>query len=141
MDMQKAREMLKALDRKIHFFHPPSRYAVGYNQIFEPLTEEEWTQVKEAVLEHEFPLELQGTPYGFALAVRDRQDYLQGEPSETLLYVEHSQFPCSVTVDRVGGQVGTLRALESLVYRPRNHELLAWYGMEPLRADITHFAY
>ncbi len=142
MDIQDARRRLQQIDGLIRFYFPPrGRNDVGFNETRRSLTLGEWELVKGIILEHEFPCEVRGAMYGFSFSVRDRQDYLHGESGEVLLVIEHTQFPFPVTVDRVGGHVGTLRALEPLVYRARNHELLDWYGLPPLEPDITRYAY
>ena len=141
MDIQEAREWLQKLDREIHFYHPPGRYHVGYNQLLRSVADGEWALVTEIILEHELPCEVRGQVYSFGFTVRDRQDYLPGEPGEILLYVEHSQFPFASAKDGVRGQLPTLQEIEPITHRLRNHELLEWYGIRPLDPRIEQCVY
>lgn len=137
---------LKELDGQIRKFfreYVHCNMAGGYWGTFSnpirSLTEPEWEEIKLLVEEYEFPCRLGMTPYSFSLCICSHGE-IEGENTETILYIECGQLPIKEARNGFSGQMAVLKQLSLLTHRPRNVEILEWYGFEPPR-DLSYYVY
>lgn len=102
------------------------------------LTAEEWEEIKLLIGKFNFPCNLAGAAYGFIFRVHDHAP-LPGI-TDTLLWADDGEFPFSPGKG-FGGQIETLRVLAPITHNPRNAEVLAWYGFNPLSSRLETYTY
>jgi len=104
-----------------------------------PLTEAEWEEVKDSIEKFHFPCSLHCTAYGFVFVVHNHEPIQDAHP-DPLLCVEHGEFPFQSSKKGFDGQLETLGTLSSITHSPRNTEVLAWYGFDPLH-ELSSYTY
>lgn len=93
-------------------------------------TEEEWCRIQRIITEYELPCAMYAGPYGFGVLVYDHAP-VQGVTPPVAYSFEYWQ---PFGFDRGAlFQPEAARRLSAITHTPRNAELLAWYGMPPLR--------
>lgn len=127
-------EMEKAAERLREIYTQKS----GKNWVeARSLTEAEWEEIKLLIQKFSFPCGLYGAAYGFVFTVSDHGP-MQGMRTDVLLAVENGEFPFPSCEKGFGGQLETLKTLEPITHRPRNAEVLEWYGFAPLSRIETY---
>lgn len=112
---------------------------IGYTER-RNLTTGEWEEIKTLVEKFSFPCNLYGAAYGFVFIVNDHGP-MQGMRTDVLLAVENGEFPFPSCEKGFEGQLDTLEALKPITHRPRNVEVLDWYGFAPLHSRLETYTY
>lgn len=137
LSLEQAAERLREINREIHM--RVDGVLVGTPR---RLTDAEWLEVVELVVAHDFPCVLVAGGLGPELYIRMTGDTPEEGPDlECLLSLDHGKFPFPSARKGFAGQDETLDTIKPFVYRVRNQELLAWYGLRPLKDSIHDYSY
>jgi hypothetical protein len=140
LSQEEAASWLKKLGKKIAQPRKDGKTGKPFTTDTRSLTSEEFLKMAEVILLHEFPCTLNGNVYGFTFRVYGHSN-IQGLHPEELLAISESQFPFPSANQGFAGQPATVKQLTQFTHNPRNTELLAWYGFEPLYPDAERYCY
>ena len=130
---QDATQELTTLGSKIH------RIDGAYEIQIRPLSETEWKRIKYLCETNNFAVYLFMQPYGYAVGIYGHRN--QNISVEILLLLNEEDLPFSTIKKGFSGQMEKLHALFEIAHTESNKTLIKQYGLEPLRTDISQYAY